>query len=200
MGSVISQLPKPANTANMNSPQAEMVKSVLQDHKVVIFSKSYCPFSTMAKEQFRKLDVAIHVIELDQRDDGDEIQSILGEITGSRMVPRCFINGNFIGGGTDVKKISKYSDFMNLHMMHVCLDRFRYIKFLGIRARKQGKIFLTDRRDMTTISEFRNMKYEHTLLIFHLNGKDNNMHFAISSLFRFNKLFYNANSLQKVDL
>uniref|UniRef100_A0A1B0FFZ8 Glutaredoxin-2, mitochondrial n=1 Tax=Glossina morsitans morsitans TaxID=37546 RepID=A0A1B0FFZ8_GLOMM len=105
MGSVISQLPKPEYTVDMNSPQAEMVKSAVQNHKVVIFSKSYCPFCTMAKEQFRKLDIAMHVIELDQRDDGDEIQSVLGEITGSRMVPRCFINGNFIGGGTDVKKM-----------------------------------------------------------------------------------------------
>lgn len=44
-------------------------------------------------------------IELDQRDDGDEIQAILGEMTGAKTVPRVFVNGECLGGGTDVKKM-----------------------------------------------------------------------------------------------
>lgn len=44
-------------------------------------------------------------IELDQRDDGDEIQTILGEMTGARTVPRVFVKGECLGGGTDVKKL-----------------------------------------------------------------------------------------------
>ncbi|XP_053954515.1 uncharacterized protein LOC128860793 [Anastrepha ludens] len=106
MGSIISALPKkPLIGVNMSSPQADMVRDVIANNKVVIFSKSYCPFCTMAKEQFRKLSVPAYVVELDSRSDADEIQNILGEITGGRTVPRCFINGKFIGGGTDVKKM-----------------------------------------------------------------------------------------------
>lgn len=35
----------------------------------------------------------------------EDIQNVLGEMTGARSVPRCFIDGKFIGGGTDVKKL-----------------------------------------------------------------------------------------------
>ena len=45
------------------------------------------------------------VIELDQRDDGDEIQNVLGDMTGARSVPRVFVKGECLGGGTDVKKL-----------------------------------------------------------------------------------------------
>lgn len=41
------------------------------------------------------------MIELDDRDDGAEIQKILGQMTGATSVPRVFIDGQFIGGGTE---------------------------------------------------------------------------------------------------
>lgn len=44
-------------------------------------------------------------IELDDREDGDEIQNILAEMTGARTVPRVFVNGKCLGGGTEVKKL-----------------------------------------------------------------------------------------------
>lgn len=59
----------------------------------------------MAKEVFEKLQKSFTAIELDNRDDGDSIQDVLGEITGARSVPRVFINGEFVGGGTDVKAL-----------------------------------------------------------------------------------------------
>ncbi|KAH8388655.1 hypothetical protein KR009_007926 [Drosophila setifemur] len=105
MGSVISSLQHPSIYVNMDTPQGQFVRDTIANNKVVLFSKSYCPYCSMAKEQFRKLDVKATVIELDQRDDGNEIQAVLGEMTGSRTVPRCFIDGKFIGGGTDVKRL-----------------------------------------------------------------------------------------------
>lgn len=63
---------------------------------------------------FEKLNQKYSAIELDQRDDGEEIQSVLGEITGAKTVPRVFVNGEFLGGGSDVKamyengKLQKY--------------------------------------------------------------------------------------------
>ncbi|XP_036325501.1 glutaredoxin-C4-like isoform X2 [Rhagoletis pomonella] len=85
MGSVISALlKKPIVNVNMSNSQADMVREVIANNKVVIFSKSYCPFCTMAKEQFRKLAVPAYVVELDSRTDAEEIQNILGEITGGR--------------------------------------------------------------------------------------------------------------------
>jgi glutaredoxin 3 len=44
-------------------------------------------------------------IELEDRPDCNEIQDALGDMTGARSVPRVFVDGKFIGGGTDVKKL-----------------------------------------------------------------------------------------------
>ncbi|XP_060522165.1 uncharacterized protein LOC132699460 isoform X3 [Cylas formicarius] len=89
----------------MASPKAAEVKDLIGSDKVVIFSKTYCPYCKLAKEVFDKLKEKYTTIELDERDDGDEIQSILGEITGARTVPRVFVKGNCLGGGSDVKAL-----------------------------------------------------------------------------------------------
>ncbi|CAG4942432.1 unnamed protein product [Parnassius apollo] len=83
----------------------QFIKDAIAKDKVVVFSKSYCPYCTMAKNVFEKVKQPIQVYELNERDDGDVIQSNLAEITGFRTVPQVFINGNCVGGGTDVKAL-----------------------------------------------------------------------------------------------
>ncbi|KAK7869645.1 hypothetical protein R5R35_010013 [Gryllus longicercus] len=94
-----------SRAVNMSGTQAQLVKELISGDNVVIFSKTYCPYCTMAKEVFNKINVTYSAIELDKRDDADAIQDILGEITGARTVPRVFVKGQCIGGGTDVKKM-----------------------------------------------------------------------------------------------
>ncbi|BES91896.1 Glutaredoxin [Nesidiocoris tenuis] len=90
---------------DMAGPAAKFVKDSIAKDTVVIFSKTYCPYCTMAKEVFQKLKKSFTAIELDKRDDGDQIQGVLGEMTGAKTVPRVFINGECVGGGTDVKAL-----------------------------------------------------------------------------------------------
>jgi len=52
-----------------------------------------------------ELNVPFEVMELNQRNDGGEIQAQLHKITGARTVPRVFINGNCIGGADDTKAL-----------------------------------------------------------------------------------------------
>jgi len=47
------------------------------------------------------------VMELDSREDGSDIQDALLAITGGRTVPRVFIGGEFVGGGSDVKQLQE---------------------------------------------------------------------------------------------
>ncbi|XP_015586006.1 glutaredoxin-C4 isoform X2 [Cephus cinctus] len=100
MGSVSS-------TQKIMPPTRELVDQLIASDVVVIFSKTYCPYCTMAKEVFDKLKKTYTAIELDKREDGDEIQAILGEMTGARSVPRVFVKGECLGGGTDVKALYK---------------------------------------------------------------------------------------------
>ncbi|KAF7637530.1 Glutaredoxin domain-containing protein, partial [Meloidogyne graminicola] len=76
----------------------------LQTNKVVIFSKSFCPYCTKAKDAlntFNLLPGAMEVVEIEDRADCDQIQDYLKELTGQRSVPRVFIGGKFFGGGDD---------------------------------------------------------------------------------------------------
>lgn len=89
----------------MDSVEAQFVRDAIANNKVAIFSKSSCPYCSMAKEPFRKLNVNALIVELDGRKDGNAIQAVLGEMTGARTVPRVFIDGKFVGGGTDIKRM-----------------------------------------------------------------------------------------------
>ncbi|CAH0725730.1 unnamed protein product, partial [Brenthis ino] len=83
----------------------QFIKEAISQEKVVVFSKSYCPYCKLAKDVFEKVKQPIKVYELDERNDGAAIQDNLAEITGFRTVPQVFINGNCIGGGSDIKNL-----------------------------------------------------------------------------------------------
>ncbi|KAL5564850.1 hypothetical protein UlMin_028014 [Ulmus minor] len=84
-----------------SSSETAFIKKTISSHKIVIFSKSYCPYCRRAKAVFKELKQVPYVIELDERDDGRDIQDALGEIVGRRTVPQVFINGKHIGGSDD---------------------------------------------------------------------------------------------------
>ncbi|RID41621.1 hypothetical protein BRARA_J01571 [Brassica rapa] len=84
-----------------SASSSDFVKKTISSHKIVIFSKSYCPYCRRAKSVFSELNQVPHVVELDEREDGGSIQSALGEIVGRRTVPQVFINGKHIGGSDD---------------------------------------------------------------------------------------------------
>ncbi|XP_012263065.2 uncharacterized protein LOC105690101 [Athalia rosae] len=88
-----------------NSGLKRMVENLIYNTRVVIFSKTYCPYCVTAKEIFEELDEPYALLELDERDDREEIQEIVGELTGGTSVPRVFVNGYYIGGGNDVKAL-----------------------------------------------------------------------------------------------
>jgi glutaredoxin 3 len=56
-------------------------------HPAVIFSKTYCPYCDLAKNNLSAEGGKYEVIELDQRDDGSAIQAALAQLTGRRTVP-----------------------------------------------------------------------------------------------------------------
>lgn len=69
---------------------------------VVLFSKSYCPYCMRAKKALLDIGINPVVAELDQRQDGREIQVALLQLTGQRTVPSAWLNGKHIGGSDDV--------------------------------------------------------------------------------------------------
>jgi glutaredoxin 3 len=84
---------------------AQFVTSQINSSKVVIFSKSYCPYCMRAKKLFQTLKQDASVIELDQVANGNEIQDYLYSITKQRTVPNIFIGQKHIGGCDDVHSL-----------------------------------------------------------------------------------------------
>lgn len=82
--------------------QAASIKKTVQDNKVVVYSKTYCPYCTEVKGLMQKLNVGAKVFELDNMgNDGATLQTTLQSITGRRTVPQVFVGGNFVGGCDD---------------------------------------------------------------------------------------------------
>jgi len=67
---------------SLNMGAKETAEALIKDNKVMVFSKSYCPYCTKAKEELTKL-TKFKAIELDNINDGDDIQKALLDMTGN---------------------------------------------------------------------------------------------------------------------
>lgn len=129
---------KACTSAFVNMPIStrgkEFVDVTLQNNKVVVWSKTYCPYCIKAKKALRrflrdsKVDLIpvattnyvlrhlsfffplqMMIIELDEDDlpeRSSDIQEYVSSFSGIRTVPQVFINGRFIGDGTTTERLA----------------------------------------------------------------------------------------------
>jgi glutaredoxin 3 len=116
IGSFFSSTP---STSPIMSAEKTLVEEAIAGHKIVIFSKSYCPYCKRAKEIFNSdfphLKDQIYIKEcaslpfaicseadptrrLDLSPDGSKIQDYLRQKTNQSTVPNIFINQEHVGG------------------------------------------------------------------------------------------------------
>ncbi|GLT28215.1 hypothetical protein SLA2020_031640 [Shorea laevis] len=82
------------------------VKKTVADNPVVVYSKTWCSYSSEVKALFKRLGVEPLVIELDELGaQGPQLQKVLERLTGQHTVPNVFIGGKHIGGCTDTMKL-----------------------------------------------------------------------------------------------
>lgn len=101
------------------------INSILKKGPIIIFSKSYCPYSKKAKvrsifgqalaftnhlaqnilQNLYSITPPPYVVELDTHPMGPLLQESLGKTTGRRTVPNILISGKSIGGGDDIEKL-----------------------------------------------------------------------------------------------
>lgn len=116
IGSFFSSLASSSPRTSMSAKQT--VEDAIAGNKIVIFSKSYCPYCKRAKNLltsdfahikdqiyikewapllfvFQKLTTAVR---LDEAPDGRQIQDYLLERTSQSTVPNIFINKKHVGG------------------------------------------------------------------------------------------------------
>mmetsp|Transcript_21310 Transcript_21310/g.40490 ORF Transcript_21310/g.40490 Transcript_21310/m.40490 type:complete len:152 (-) Transcript_21310:128-583(-) len=88
----------------MSSSPMEFAKAEIEGNKVVVFSKSFCPFCKKTKSLLTEKGVDFKLYELNEMDNGGEIQDALLEISGQKTVPNIFINGVHVGGNSDIQE------------------------------------------------------------------------------------------------
>ncbi|KAJ6608656.1 glutaredoxin [Mycena sp. CBHHK59/15] len=78
----------------------ELVENSIEENKITIFSKSWCPYCKRAKALFAAEFPGEKplILELDQREDGDAILDYITNKTGQTSVPNIFVNKQHIGG------------------------------------------------------------------------------------------------------
>ncbi|KAF2627188.1 glutaredoxin domain-containing protein [Macroventuria anomochaeta] len=86
------------------------LNAILKKSPIIIFSKSYCPFSKRAKHillEKYSITPAPYVVELDQHPLGAKLQDTLAQMTGRRTVPNVLVQGKSIGGGDDMQELDE---------------------------------------------------------------------------------------------
>lgn len=84
------------------------IKGHIANDKIFVASKSYCPYCKQTKAllaQFK--DAKPTILELDELDNGADLQAALAEISGQRTVPNVFIGGKHIGGNSDLQLLNQ---------------------------------------------------------------------------------------------
>jgi len=104
MGAILSR----SLTKEAMEEAKHFVDGLVSSHKIVVLSKTYCPYCVRAKDILKGYPLKsdeIEIVELERRPDCSAIQAYCKEITGASSVPRIFIGGKSIGGCDDLTKL-----------------------------------------------------------------------------------------------
>ena len=80
---------------NQSNPQEmadakKYVEDLINEHTVMVFSKSYCPYCDMAKKALKAVNANFHVVEIENMSNCQAIQDVLHEKSGARSVSLFF--------------------------------------------------------------------------------------------------------------
>lgn len=109
--------PKTESTEEFNVAQALLEIRAMSP--MVIFSKTYCPYSKKLKQLLRdnyQITPEPTIVELDKHEHGQNLQEYLGETTGRRTVPNVLVGSSLEsrGGCDDIVKLHEEGMLQNL--------------------------------------------------------------------------------------
>jgi glutaredoxin 3 len=92
----------------------EEIQQQISSSKVLMYSKTWCPYCTKSKNSFGSMNIPVEVVELDLLPNGDAIQAELGRITRQTTVPNIFIAGVHVGGNSDLEAKVRSGEVIDL--------------------------------------------------------------------------------------
>ena len=91
----------------------DRMEQLINEYPVFMVSKSYCPYCNMGKKVLSKYKIPqdkLKIMEIDNNPEMDKIQDYMRKRTGARSVPRIFIKGECIGGGSEAAAADSSGD------------------------------------------------------------------------------------------
>jgi glutaredoxin 3 len=79
--------------------------------EVLIYTTGYCPYCQMAKQLLSRKKARFEEIDVEDRPD---LRSWLLSASGQRTVPQVFINGQSVGGFTDISALDRKGELDRL--------------------------------------------------------------------------------------
>ena len=104
--------PRPARCSAplLVASQTDLEQAILRtttSNEVVIYSKSRCPYCAQTKALFDDMSQPYTAIELNEREDGEQLQATLLAMTRQRTVPSVFVAGEHVGGNDDTQQAAR---------------------------------------------------------------------------------------------
>ncbi|WKY15971.1 hypothetical protein Q1695_000999 [Nippostrongylus brasiliensis] len=94
---------------------AERITTEIHKHKVMIYSKSYCPYSQKLKKLINRYAISdLKIVELDKQKEMKAMQDALLKMTGRSTVPQLFVGGEFVGGHDETRAIEDRGELRKL--------------------------------------------------------------------------------------
>ncbi|KAJ6507258.1 thioredoxin-like protein [Mycena vitilis] len=95
----------------------ERMQAINEQYPLVVFSKSYCPYSKRAKALLASYDLSPppKIIEVDLRDDATQVKSVLTRLTRHGTFPNVVLRGKSLGGSDQLQAL--HADKSLRHML-----------------------------------------------------------------------------------
>ncbi|EFO97328.1 hypothetical protein CRE_16811 [Caenorhabditis remanei] len=111
---VSGELSKTKEDKTLKDLEDKIVNDIIT-HKVMVYSKTYCPWSKRLKVILANYEIDdIKIVELDRSNQTEEMQEILKKYSGRTTVPQLFISGKFVGGHDETKAIEERGELRPL--------------------------------------------------------------------------------------
>ncbi|EKM61480.1 uncharacterized protein PHACADRAFT_248123, partial [Phanerochaete carnosa HHB-10118-sp] len=90
--------------------------TAISDNTITIFSKTWCPYCKRAKNLIASEfpDAKTQILELDELEEGSEMQGYLYDKTHQRSVPNIFIKQKHVGGCDKVVELHSQGQLAGL--------------------------------------------------------------------------------------
>ncbi|KAI8982463.1 thioredoxin-like protein [Mycotypha africana] len=92
------------------------ISGLIQKNTLIVFSKTYCPFSKKAKKILNSytLKDKLKVVEVDKRADDFQVKAVLDEISGRSTFPNIFLKGKSLGGSQELDELHRSGELRYL--------------------------------------------------------------------------------------